>query len=640
MEETLKACTQPVAVRARPLFTDSLGLDSSFAIRTSSFPKEVSIADTIYACFAEVARKFAGRTALMRKVNGKYEGITYADLSETVDALAAGLAERGVRPGDKVGIYSYNRPEWVATDLAVAKLGAVLIPVYHTLGADAIRYILNDAGATHLIVESPELFANITRILPEVPPLRDVVTIFGQESQSRAGKQLLCFEELRKAGADSLKQNPKLAEPHRPGPDDLFTVCYTSGTTGEPKGAMLTHRNVLSNVQAAIPRFGITENDVLVSFLPLCHMFERTCGYYCMLMSGGSIAYAESVQTVAQDVRAVRPTLMIVVPRVLEKVYATVQERVLSGPAVNRVLMLRALKTYSRYAMLKSKGQSPSLWLKSMHWLLGRLVVRKIVALGGGRLRLIVSASAPLDRRLARVIRSLGFNLLEGYGLTETSPAVCAAVPGQERVGTVGKPFAGVEVRIGPNDEIVVRGPNVMKGYLNKPRETAEVIDTEGWFHTGDQGRFDDAGNLVITGRIKELIITAYGKNVAPVPIELALCASQYVEQAMVYGDRRPFLTTLIVPSPLALAGFARHSGIRFERIADLLDNPVVLDLYRGEIKQALAAFAQYEQVRAFRLVPEPFTVENSLLTPSLKMRRPQISAAYREEIERLYEEH
>jgi long-chain acyl-CoA synthetase len=614
----------------------------SIVIRVSDFglPQGSSMPDTIYACFAEVAGKFANRTSLMRKVKGTYEGITYAELSETVDALAAGLADRGVKPGDKVGIYSYNRPEWVATDLAVAKLGAVLIPVYHTLGPDAIRYILNDAGVTHLIVESQELFANVTRILPEVPPLRDVVTIFGQECQSRAGKQLLCFEELRRTGAAALQRNPKLAEPHETRPDDLFTVCYTSGTTGEPKGAMLTHRNILSNVETAIPLFNVNETDVLVSFLPLCHMFERTCGYYCALMAGGSIAYAESLQTIGEDVRLVRPTVLIVVPRVLEKIYNAVQDKVLSGPVLNRMLMISAIRTYGRYSRRKAEKKSISTWLGFKHWLLGLLVVNKIKALGGGRIRVIVSGGAPLDRRLARAIRNFGFNLLEGYGLTETSPVVCAAVPGEERVGTVGKPFKDVEVHIGPNDEILVRGPNVFKGYLNKPKETAEAIDPEGWFHTGDQGKFDEEGNLIITGRIKELIVTAYGKKVAPIAVEQAIAQSKYVEQVLVYGDNKPFLTALIVPSPLSLEAFARQKGIEFASYADLLGHPEVLKLYEGEIAKVLAGFARYEQVRRFRLIAEPFTVENGLLTPSVKIKRAPVSAAYRGEIEAMYAEH
>ena len=596
--------------------------------------------DTMYASFAEVVRKFPSRTALMRKVQGVYKGITYAELSATVDALAAGLAERGVRPGDRVGIYSYNRPEWVATDLAVAKLGAVLIPVYHTLGPDAIRYILNDAGVSHLIVENPELFANITKILAEVPPLKDVVTMFGQEHKSRAGKELLNFEELRRSGAEALAKNPRLGEPYKPQPDDLFTVCYTSGTTGEPKGAMLTHRNILSNVQTAIPLFSINENDVLVSFLPLCHMFERTCGYYCVLMAGGCIAYAESLQTIREDVQLVRPTLMIVLPRVLEKVYNAVQEKVLTGPALPRMLMNETLRTYGRCAKFKAQRKPVPPWLRFKRWLFGLLVVNKLKALGGGRLRLLVSGGAPLDRRLARVYRALGFNLLEGYGLTETSPIACAEVPGKEKPGTVGRPFAGVEIRIGANDEILIRGPNVMQGYLNKPKETAEAIDPEGWFHTGDQGKFDKDGNLVITGRIKELIVNSYGKNIPPVPIEQTICKSEYVEQAMVHGDRRPFLAALVVPSPLALEGFAREKGIAFKTYRDVLEHPAVLKLYEGEITQALAGFSQYEQVRRFRLIPEPFTVENGLLTPSLKLRRPQVAAAFKAELDKMYEGH
>jgi long-chain acyl-CoA synthetase len=304
------------------------------------------------------------------------------------------------------------------------------------------------------------------------------------------------------------------------------------------------------------------------------------------------------------------------------------------------MLMVSTLRTYSRHARLKAGSQPIPLWLGFKHWLLGKLVVSKLTQLGGGRLRLLVSASAPLDRRLARIIRNLGFNLLEGYGLTETSPAVSVAVPGQERVGTVGKPLAGVEVRIGPNDEILVRGPNLMKGYLNKPKETAEVIDAEGWFHTGDQGKFDEEGNLIITGRIKELIINSYGKNIPPAPIELAVANSKYVEQVLVHGDRRPFLTALVVPSRLALEAFARERGIPFQRHTDVLDHPEVIKLYEGEIKKALAGFAQYEQVHRFRLIPEPFTVENGLLTPSLKTKRPQVIAAYRQEIEKMYEGH
>jgi long-chain acyl-CoA synthetase len=595
--------------------------------------------NTIYQDFVRAVGQHQDRTALMHKVEGRYQSISYRQLSEAVDQVAAGLAQRGVKKDDRVGIYSYNRPEWVVADLAIIKLGAVVVPIYQTLPADAVSYIIKDAEVHHLIVETPELFSALVSILDEVPGLKDVITLFRRETESRSGKELFSFESLRRAGAKALTENPDLGRAHVPSPDDMVTVVYTSGTTGEPKGTMLTHGNILSNVQGAIDRFGISEKDTLVSFLPLCHMFERTCGYYTMLLAGAAVAYAESLDTIRADIQAVRPTLLIVVPRVLEKVYNVVVEKVMTGSALSRRLMLATLRTYSKTARLRAKGKPRGPWLGFKHWLLGRLVVRKLRALGGGRVRLIVSGGAPLDRRLARIVRNLEFNLLEGYGLTETSPVVCAAMPGDNKVGTVGQPMPGVEVRIGENDEVLVRGPNVMKGYLNKPEETARAIDKDGWFHTGDQGRFDGSGNLVITGRIKELIVTAYGKNVPPVPVEQAIAGSEYVEQAMVVGDRKPFLSALVVPSRLVLEGYCRDKGIPTQDFTAMLDHPEVTGLYRREIDKALENFAKYEQVRAFQLLPDPFTVENGLLTPSLKMRRPRIELAYRDHIDKMYQE-
>jgi long-chain acyl-CoA synthetase len=595
--------------------------------------------NTIYQDFIRAVGQHQDCTALMHKVEGRYQSISFRKLSEAVDQVAAGLARRGVNKDDRVGIYSYNRPEWVVADLAIIKLGGVAVPIYHTLPSDAVSYIVKDAEVHHLIVETPELFSTLVSILDQVPGLRDVITLFSRETESKSGKELFSFDALRKAGAKALATEPGLGKAHKPSPDDVVTVVYTSGTTGEPKGTMLTHGNILSNVHGAVERFGINEKDTLVSFLPLCHMFERTCGYYTMLLAGAAIAYAESLDTIRADIQAVRPTMLIIVPRVLEKVYNAVVEKVMTGSALSRRLMLATLRTYSKTARLKAKGKPWGLWLGFKHWLLGLLVVRKLRALAGGRVRLIVSGGAPLDRRLARIVRNLEFNLLEGYGLTETSPIVCSAMPGENKVGTVGQPLPGVEVRIGQDDEVLVRGPNVMKGYLNKPEETAQAIDKEGWFHTGDQGRFDGSGNLIITGRIKELIVTAYGKNIPPVPVEQAIAGSEYVEQAMVIGDRKPFLSALIVPSRLVLEEFCRGKGIPAGDFDALLERPEVVRLYRRETDKALENYAKYEQVRAFRLIPDPFTVENGLLTPSLKMRRPRIALAYQDRIEKMYQE-
>lgn len=594
---------------------------------------------TVYAAFIETAARLPDRPALMHKVGGQYQTITFRKLSRLVDLTAAGLARRGVKPGSRVGIYSYNRPEWVVADLALIKLGAVVVPVYHTLPEDSIRYILRDAEVTHLFVENAELLATATKVLADLPLLRDVVLFFAQAKETRTGKELFSLAALQESGAQALNEDPTLAKPHENRPDDLLTICYTSGTTGEPKGAMLTHSNIMSNVAAAIERFNISERDLLLSFLPLCHMFERTCGYYTMLLAGATIAYAESLQTITEDIRLVRPTLLIVVPRVLEKVYSAVTERILTGPALNRFLMRATLRATSRCARYRARHETPPLWLRIWRWALDRIVVSKLRKLGGGRIRLIVSGSAPLEKRIARTFRNLGFNLIEGYGLTETSPVVCTLVPGEEKIGSVGKPFPGIEISIGPDSEVLVRGPNVMKGYLNKPEETARTIDAACWLHTGDQGRLDPDGNLIITGRLKEIIVTSYGKNIAPVPIEQALCASRFFEQAVVIGDRRPFLTALIVPGRVALEDHARTAGIPFSDFPALLTDPRIVAIAGAEVARQLSNFAAYEQVKKFRLIAEPMTIENGLLTPTLKVRRQKAAERYRQEIEAMYQE-
>ncbi|MEO0073933.1 MAG: long-chain fatty acid--CoA ligase, partial [candidate division WOR-3 bacterium] len=523
--------------------------------------------------------------------------------------------------------------------LASLKLGAQVVPVYHTLPAESVRYILHDAEVTHIVVEDQNLLNNIMSIIDSLPSLTHIVHLGETPASNPGNGRLLPFSRLRTSGAAALTNDPALNRPCPVQPDAIATICYTSGTTGEPKGAMLTHQNILSNVLSAIEWCNINEKDVLLSFLPLCHMFERTCGYYSLLLAGACIAYAESVQTVAQDARTIRPTLMIVVPRVLEKAYSTVVERVLKGPALQRRLMAAALRSHTRYARLRHRGQRIPLRLALVRWLTGLLVVRRLHRLAGGRLRMIFSGAAPLDRRLANIFRAFGFNLLEGYGLTEAAPVICAALPGHERVGTVGRPFPGVEVRIGANSEVLVRGPNVMKGYLNKPEETARTIDQDGWLHTGDQGRFDEFGNLIITGRIKELIVNSYGKNIAPVPIEQALISSPYIEQALVIGDRRPFLSALIVPCRNMLENWAQTKGISANDYHELLLQPRVTELFRSEINRLTASLAPYEQVREFRLIPEPYTVENGLLTPTLKLRRRQVEEIYRNEIESMYRE-
>jgi long-chain acyl-CoA synthetase len=384
-------------------------------------------------------------------------------------------------------------------------------------------------------------------------------------------------------------------------------------------------------------RFKVGPADVFLSFLPLCHMLERTCGYYTMLFAGATIAYAEGISTIASDVRKVRPTIIVVVPRIVEKIYEAVEQKVMEAPLVRRKLVLAAVRHLNERVNRAYRGERVPLALRLQCILYDRLVAAKFRKIAGGRLRLLVSGGAPLDRNLAKTLHVLGFNIIEGYGLTETAPVVCTAALEDNRLGTVGKPFDGVEVKIGESDEILVRGPNLMCGYFNLPEETAKTIDRDGWFHTGDRGRLDERGNLVITGRLKELIVTSYGKKVAPVPIEAEITKSPYVDQVLLFGDNRKFITALIVPEHGAIERYAREKTIAGADYATLLARAEIRELIAAEIERATAELAPFEKVRAFTLLPEGFTVANELLTPTLKLRRQKIAERYRNEIDALY---
>jgi len=589
------------------------------------------IAETIYQAFREVANKFPNKMALLYKKNSQYVGITFAELSKAVDAVAVELLRIGVKNGSPVAIFSYNRPEWVIADLATLKIGGIVVPIYHTLPDWQVKYIINDSKSKLLFVENEQLFSVVSNIRNELPSLKEVIVF--DDTAIAENKDYLRLSDL--------KNKRQILDTELPAvfTNDVATFVYTSGTTAEPKGVILTHKNILSNVETAIKRYRVTEKDVLASFLPLCHMFERTCGYYTMLLAGATIGYVENLSTIAQDIKAIRPTLLITVPRVLEKVYEEVAKKVEAGSVIQRKLVRGAVRNLNQYANLKYRRRKISLWLKLKRWLYDKIVGSKFRKLAGGRVRLIVSGGAALNKKIGKIYSIFGFNIVEGYGLTETSPVVCANTIEENRFGTVGKPFDGVMVKIGDNDEVLVKGPNVMIGYLNKPVETARAFDSEGWFHTGDQGKFDRYGNLVITGRIKELIVTSYGKNIPPVPIEQRLSESKYIDQVMVYGDRRKCLVALIVPKKEAIEKFAREKNIRFADYQALLQQAEIKKLINNELEKLNQDFAQHERVKSFALLTEPFTIENGLLTPTLKVRRDEIVKRYRDLIESLYQE-
>lgn len=588
-----------------------------------------NMAETIYQSILETAKRYPDKTALMYKKQGQYLGITYKELNNLVDAVAAMIQRLGIKKGDIIGIFSNNRPEWTIADLAVLKQGGVVVPIYYNLPPSYLKYIINDSKIRLIFVENSELFALIDSIRNETPDLKKII-LFDATGVS-SNKDFLKFDDTEKTGHRAIDKGAVISN------NDIATIVYTSGTTGEPKGVILTNDNIVSNILSIINRFKIAPDDIIVSYLPLCNMFERTC-CYTLLFAGGTIGYAENLSTIAQDVAEIRPTLLIAVPRIIEKAYDMAVEKVEKSSPIKKALVLSAIKNLNKYANLKYKNMKISPWLKIKYSIYNRLVASKFREIAGGRLRLIISGSAPLNPQIEKIFYILGFNIIEGYGLTETSPVVCTNLIEDNRLGTVGKPIDDVEIKIGDGDEILVKGPNVMKGYLNKPEETARVIDSNGWFHTGDQGRFDAYGNLIITGRIKEIIVTSYGKNIAPAPLEEKISRSRYIDQVMLHGDKRKYIVALIVPNRESIEHYAGEKNILSGNYSELLETDKIKELINHEIEKATTDLASYEKVKTFALLSEGFTVENGMFTLTLKLRRGEIAKRYVELINALYE--
>lgn len=585
--------------------------------------------DTLYASFRESVSRNLHRTALMFKHQGRYVTITYAELFTKVSTIATRLKRIGVAKGDAIGIIANNRPEWVMTDLAALQVGAVVVPIYPTSSSSTVKYVILDSKMKLLVMENTSLLAMVSDIQCQLPALEKLILI--DSSGVGARSEVLTFDQMCEPMSDTVAKEVCVLT------EDTATIVYTSGTTGEPKGVVLTHANILSNVQAMISRYQITCDDVFLSYLPLCHMFERTCGYYAMLFSGATIAYAENVSTVAKDVRYVRPTILLAVPRVVEKAFEHAVHEVGQNSQMKQWLVAQTISNLNKRADLRYRGQRVPFGLRLRCVVLDKTIAAKFRKVGGGRLRIIASGGAPLDRKVAKAYYVLGYNLVEGYGLTETSPVVCSNGILDNTLGTVGKPVQGVQVQIGDNDEVLVKGPNVMRGYFNKPEETAQAIDKDGWFHTGDQGRFDARGNLVITGRIKDLIVTSYGKKVAAAAIEARIVRSPYVSQVMLYGDRRKYLVALVIPQRSAIEGYANSEGIVWETYELLLNHERVRSLISAEIEVTTADCAPFEKVKAFSLIAAEFTQESGCLTPLLKLRRNLVADRYRGVIEALY---
>jgi long-chain acyl-CoA synthetase len=576
-----------------------------------------------------------GRTdCMLHKVGGSYQPISTAELVDRVRRLAKSLAGLGVARGERVALMSENGPHWPTVDFATLCTGGVLVPIYPTLLPEQAAYIAHDCGARIVFAETTAHLEGLLSHAQELPDVKQYVLIRGESDDPRVTTLAALLE--RGAGPE-VAQFEATARAARP--EDLATLVYTSGTTGQPKGVMLTHGNLASNIEAGLTVLPFENGSRALCFLPLSHSFERIVDY-CYFLKGCPIAYAESVATVPKNMLEAQPEIFVSVPRVYEKMLAKVQENVAASSPIRQRIFAWAAATGREALPYRLKLARPP-GLPGMKLALAdKLVFAKIRERLGGRFRFAVSGGAPLARDVAEFFWGAGIPIYEGYGLTETSPIISANGPGGVKLGTVGRVVPGVEVKIAADGEILARGPNIMKGYWNLPKETAEAIYSEGWFHTGDIGELDGEGFLRITDRKKELIVNAYGKNIAPAPLENELKSSPFIGQAVVIGDRRKFIAALLVPEFDHLKAWAVKNGLAAgdqADVAELLGDPRVRDLYAREVDKVNAHLPGFEKIVAWDLLPNEFTLETGELTPTQKVKRRIINQKYGDVIDRLY---
>jgi long-chain acyl-CoA synthetase len=586
----------------------------------------------IYAVTSEIDRPAVMKT----KRDGKWVDVTVAEFRDSVRWMALALHDLGVKTGDRVAILAENRPEWTISDFAILAGGAVTVPVYPTLLGWQIEYILNDAGAVAVICSNQEQLDKIKEIRDHVPALHHVIV---WDKPASVPEGVMTY-------ADALARGKKYEDAHgrkwfdecraAATPDQLATLVYTSGTTGNPKGAMLTHGNITSNVAAVRNYIAMMPGDIALSILPLSHILERMTDFV-YLYKGGTIAYAESVVKVPENLQEIRPHYFAAVPRLFEKMRARIMENVAAAPPARQKIFHWALGVAEQRLPYRVEGKPMPFGLKMKSAIADKLVFKKISERLGGRVRYVMSGGAPLSAELGAFFIGAGVDILEGYGLTETSPVIAVNRPDKRRIGTVGPIAPGIEVKIAADGEILSRGPHIMKGYWNNPEATAQAIDPDGWFHTGDIGEIDSDGFLKITDRKKDIIINAYGKNIAPQPIEALLKSSPYVGTPVLIGDRRKYLSALIVPNFEKLERDAASLGVQFATREDLVGNDKVKSLIQDELNRFNKNLDRQEKIRRFALLSRDFTIEEDEITPSLKVKRKVIDKKYKQVIDELY---
>lgn len=617
--------------------------------------------ETLTELYLNLTKKYENseKTAFAYKPapESNYKTIPWDVVKDDVTALASYLLDAGIEKDDRIAILSENRYEWAVVDLAIQMVGGINVSLYTTLPPSQCEYILKDSEAKLFFVSTGIQLKKAIEIFDNCPDIKKVIAFDEPRVKEYIEKEyVLLFDTVCTAGSKAETMQGKLLKKRSKSvkPEDISTLIYTSGTTGNPKGAMLTHRNIVSNVKSAHEAIDISDQDRCLSFLPLCHSFERTGGYYAMMAGGAEIYFAESVDTVAKNMTEMTPTIVVSVPRLFEKIYNLVNKSVKEGSAIQQSIFSWALSIGKRYW----KGERGLVSLQKT--LADKLVFNKLKQRTGDKIRFFVSGGAALPPEIGTFFMSAGLNILEGYGLTETSPVMCCNRYGEEEIGTVGKVINGVTVGIQrlednkiiasvsgedyPTDvssgegEILNMGPNTMKGYWKNEEATREMIDEDGWLHTGDIGQFEN-GLLKITDRIKHMIVNAGGKNIYPGPIEDMFKTSPWIDELVVVGEKKSYMAALIVPDFEALENYAKKNGIEYESIESLLSKEVILNLLSKEIRSFSKDLASHEKIRDFRLIGNEFTVETGELTPTLKVKRRVIEDKYGHLIEDIFKE-